>query len=468
MYSVLKQDQKQIQQILEEVTKQAQIIFSGFDERAAGILLPAIEISDKLNQEGIGAIGALAEFQKNFGDTMSGSAAPNYYGFVTGGSTPAAVAGDWLTSIYDQNVMGSNETLASDFEVATLHMLRSLFRLTDEFEGSFVSGATMSNFTSLAIARQWLGRQLGVNIAEQGVNALADIKLFSATPHSSIYKSLSMLGIGKNALELVPTLENREAINIDELEKALEAYLGPCIVIANAGTVNSVDFDNLVGINKLKKKYKFWLHVDAAFGGFAACSEQYRHLLDGLNNADSITIDAHKWLNVPYDSAMQFSRHLELQTEVFQNSAAYLRQDLSTNNFINITPENSRRFRALPAWFTLKAYGSSGYEEMVNRACEVAAWIADKMEQHQYFDLLSPQKLNGVCFTVIKNGQYLQQEEINQAILILQRSGDIYLTPTVYKGNPALRFSVSNWSTEITHAHKAWLALESMSNVLQS
>ncbi|MFT6753202.1 MAG: glutamate/tyrosine decarboxylase-like PLP-dependent enzyme, partial [Candidatus Azotimanducaceae bacterium] len=376
LYPHLKKDQQQFPEILEQVKQQAEQVISSLGERAAGIPQNSSGIGESDYFEGIGAIKALERFQNTFADKLSGSAGPNYFGFVTGGSTPASVAGDWLTSIYDQNVMGSNETIAADFEVMTLHMLRSMFHLSEEFEGSFVSGATMSNFTSLAIARQWLGQQKQIDIAEEGIAALGEIKLFSAAPHSSIYKSLSMLGIGRKSLTLIPTLIDREAIDVSALEVALKNYGKPCIVVASAGTVNTVDFDDLVALSKLRDTYSFWLHVDAAFGGFAACSKRYRDLLTGINEADSITIDAHKWLNVPYDSAMQFSKHLHLQTQVFQNSAAYLRADLSSNNFINLTPENSRRFRALATWFSLVAYGKHGYSEIVERACGLASWLA--------------------------------------------------------------------------------------------
>ncbi len=460
MYSQLKKDQQQFNTILEQVKDQSEQILSTLEKRAAGVNVDSTEIVEEDFSDGIGAIKTLELFQQKYANQLSGSAGPSYYGFVTGGSTPASVAGDWLTSIYDQNVMGSNETIASDFEVATLHMLRKLFHLSDEFEGSFVSGATMSNFASLAIARQWLGQQQQINIAEEGIAALGEIKIFSAAPHSSIYKSLSMLGIGKNALCLIATLAEREAIDISKLELSLKAYNKPCIIVANAGTVNSVDFDDLEALIGLRKKYNFWLHVDAAFGGFAACSEKFRHLLKGINQADSITIDAHKWLNVPYDSAMQFSRHLQLQTEVFQNSAAYLRADLAPNNFINLTPENSRRFRALPAWFSLVAYGVSGYAEIVERSCSLANWLSQQIEQHPEFVLLAPQNLNGICFSFFDNGDLAEQPAINRIVEKLHTSGKLYLSPTLYKGSPALRISISNWSTEMVHIQAAWNVLQ--------
>jgi len=341
----------------------------------------------------------------------------------------------------------------------TISQLKDLFELDDSFDGIFVSGATMSNFVGLATARQWFGNHFDVNIANDGIQSLEKpLNIYSAAPHSSIYKSLSMLGMGKNSLKQVKTNRNSESIDIDDLKKSLKEQMGlPCIVVANAGTVNTVSFDNLKEISKLKEKYDFWLHVDAAFGGFARCSSQYQYLIEGLENADSITIDAHKWLNVPYDSAMHFTKHLKLQFEVFKNAAPYLNPGFSNDNYVHLSPENSQRLRALPTWFSLNAYGKQGYSEIVQRNCALASNMGDKINNSNNFILLSDVVLNGVLFTL--NIKELTTEVINGFVNKITEDGRIFITPSIYNGTPCLRLSISNWQTEEEDMDMAWSAL---------
>jgi glutamate/tyrosine decarboxylase-like PLP-dependent enzyme len=442
MNTLLKNDRNSFHKILASTLAVAQDYLSECDSIPPGRFIPDIDLSS-LPLKGIGAVGALEFFKNNFADKITNSAGPRYFGFVTGGSTPASVAGDWLVSAYDQNACGSNDSIAPQLERQTLHFLKQLFGIDQEYFGSFVTGATISNFVSLAIARQWIGEQHGVDISTDGISNVP-IKIISATPHSSILKSLSMLGIGRNAVVKIDTLPNREAVDLTLLEKYLQESKYPVIVVTNAGTVNTVDFDDLEAIGQLKKKYNFWMHVDAAFGGFAATSEKFKHLMNGINHADSITIDAHKWLNVPYDSAMQFTRHKKLQLKVFQNSAAYLGDPEKSPDFFHYTPENSRRFRALPSWFTLIAYGKEGHAEIVERNCDSAHYFGNLLTNSD-FCLLAPVRMNVVCFTLSTEVTF---ETIQAFLKAVRDDGRVFFTPTVYKGRPAIRAAVSNWQTE--------------------
>lgn len=444
MDNKLFEDRSKIIDILRSVVDVAEDHYAQQDTLQPSRLVNDGAFAD-LAHEGLGAEAVIDHFRKQYAPHMANSAGPRYFGFVTGGSTPAAVAGDWLVSVYDQVMSGSNDSAAHVIERQTLHFLKQLFGLDADYFGSFVTGATMSNFVSLATARQWYGEQLGMNFSEEGLFLAPPMKVVSAAPHSSILKSLSMLGIGRNAWVKIDTLPGREAIDVVKLEAYLKSIDEPVVVVANAGTVNTVDFDDLQALAALKKKYSFWLHVDAAFGGFAACSPQYSHLVAGINAADSITIDAHKWLNVPYDAAMQFTRHKNIHVKVFQNQAAYLGDPALMPDAMHFTPENSRRFRALPSWFTLMAYGRNGYREIVERNCAGAKALGAQIEASESFKLLAPVRMNVVCFTFRQED--ISMEAIRHFLQTVRDDGQVFFTPTLYKGVPAIRAAVSNWQT---------------------
>ena len=399
----------------------------------------------ELNQTGLGAGKVLELFKSTHEPLIVGSSGPRYWGFVTGGATPASIVGDMLATFYDQNtqsVSGQGDVSAL-IETETINLLLDLLGLPEDFFGGFVTGATLSNFTSLAVARQWVGKKQGIDIARNGITNR--IPIFSASPHSSAIKSLSMLGIGSNQVDLVKALPgNREAMEVSDLAEKL-SQLGnqPSIVIASAGTVNTVDFDDFMAISELKKQYKFWLHIDAAFGAFAACSPQHKDLLNGWETADSITVDCHKWLNVPYDNAFFLVKkeHRICQVETFQNSnAPYLGDPMDKFTYLNFLPENSRRLRALPVWFTLKAYGKNGYREIVENSIRMANLFSNYIESKSELQLLAPTRLNNVVFT-IKN------QDPADFLSAINATGKVFMTPTVYKGTKGIRASFVNWRT---------------------
>ncbi len=456
MPSLLQTDHDQLPTLLQSTLATALEFLQTLPERPAGSAIQ-VQSAAQLPPDGLGAQAALDLFKENYWAGLTGSTGPRYWGFVTGGSTPAALAGDWLVSAFDQNATGDTEPSATQIEKDTLALLRQLFGLPEVYTGSFVTGATMANFVGLAIARQWAARQGGVQAAQAGLYGLPSIQVLSGCPHSSIYKAMSMLGLGRQNLRLIPCLPEREAVDIAALREVLRDLKGqPVIVVGNAGTVNTVDFDDLKALAILKQEFNFWLHVDAAFGGFAAASPSTRALVAGLDLADSITIDAHKWLNVPYDSAMQFTRHQALQVEVFQNSAAYLGDVADDPDFIHLTPENSRRLRALPAWLTLMAYGAEGYCEIVERTCALANQLGEKVVASTHFKLLAPVRLNVTCFTLTGEPT---SAAIKRLLDTVRDTGQVFLTPTVYKGQPAIRAAFSNWRTQPQDVDLAWAAL---------
>jgi glutamate/tyrosine decarboxylase-like PLP-dependent enzyme len=444
MDTLLKKDLEQFSEILEGAKATSLSYLDHLNEA-----VPNIGVSNMSKQTwnikvGIGAKKALDLFKSHYAPYISATAGPNFYGYVTGGSTPAALLGDWLTSAYDQ--VSSVTPITAKHESDTIALYRELFGLPTDFFGSFVTGGTTSNMVNLAGARQWVYQQLGWDGSKNGLDTSSGtLKVFAATPHSSTYKSLSILGIGRDNLELVQRLPNREAIDVSDLEKRLSVNPEkPSIVVASAGTVNTGDFDDFLALGKLKEKYNFWLHIDGAFGGFASVADDYKYLVSGWESADSIAIDAHKWLNVPYDAAFQFTKHPGLQRQVFQNgNVPYLEGDGATQDFMNYVPENSRRWRSLPAWFTLLAYGKEGYAEIVDRNCHLASELGHRIKDHEQLDLLGEVRLNIVCFAAkIDSG-------IDTKVLLehINATNKVFLTPTVYKDRFAIRVAVSNWRT---------------------
>ncbi|OMQ10968.1 pyridoxal-dependent decarboxylase [[Flexibacter] sp. ATCC 35103] len=448
MNSVLQHDLNDFENILNQVKQQGIDFLNNIDSIPTSNK-NTIDPTRDLNELGLGSLVALKEFNERLAPLMVASPGPRYLGFVTGGSTPASIVGDWLTTVYDQNTQAvkAQGGVSALIEFETINLLLQLLNLPKSFSGGFVTGATMSNFTCLGVARQWFGAQSGKDFAKNGISET--INILTATPHSSSIKTLSMLGVGSNNYTTIKTIEgNREAIDIADLEQHIQNLNGkPFILISSAGTVNTADFDDFEAISKLKEKYNFWWHIDAAFGGFAAVSDKFKHLVEGWEGADSITIDCHKWLNVPYESAFYLIKkeHMNLQVETFQNSnAPYLGNPLENFNYLNVLPENSRRLRALPVWFSLVAYGKEGFQDIIENSTALALHFANALIENDNFELLAPIRLNNVCFT-LKGNQ--NQEKVSAFLTHLNDKGKVFMTPTVYQNKKGIRASFVNWRT---------------------
>jgi glutamate/tyrosine decarboxylase-like PLP-dependent enzyme len=446
-----------IANVLDETKRYVLAFLDTLATRPAAVVPQAVAAGDL--SHGLGEIPAISAFVQRFETQLSASPGPRYWGFVTGGATPAALAGDWLASAYDQNVSNDVGSIASAVERETVAGLRDLFGLPDDFHGVFVSGATASNTAALATARQTIYSRGGLDIAEHGLFAAPALRVLAGAAHSSIDKALAILGIGRRSLTRLSCMTGRTAMDVDALENALQdAGDTPCIVVASAGEVNTGDFDDLHRIATLCRQHGAWLHVDAAFGLFAALLPTHAARLNGIEHADSVTVDLHKWLNVPYDSAIVFSRHAEAQRAVFRASSAYLGDSTDP---LHYTPENSRRFRALPAWMSLAAYGREGIAAWVQRNCDLALRFAQGVALCPDLEVLSDVHLNIVCFTP-RAGDVAARDALLDR---LRRDGRVFLTPTVLFGRPAIRAALSNWRTT---EHDVAIALRALQDCLQA
>jgi glutamate/tyrosine decarboxylase-like PLP-dependent enzyme len=411
----------------------------------------ASSLGGDLPEEGSGAVAALREVLERSAGFLT-SSGPRYFHFITGGVTPAALGADWLASVVDQNSADwVGAPLTSQLEAVSIRWLLELFELPSEWGGVLTTGATMANFVGLAAARRWWGLQQGVDVDEQGLSGLPAVPVFaSGHLHPSDTKVLAMLGIGRNRPKLL-TRDAAGRIDLDALERELSALgVAPSIVIASAGEVNAGDFDPIDAMADLAHAHGAWLHVDGAFGLFAAVSDRTRHLVQGVGKADSVIADGHKWLNVPYESGFAFVRDPGLLLPAFSLSAAYLPSpDDPHPGFLNRGPESSRRARSLAVWATLRAYGRSGYREIVERCLDLAQRLAARVDEAADLERLAEVPLNIVCFRFRPPG--VPEERLDELNARLGRAiledGRVHFGTTEFEGRTAFRPAVVNWRT---------------------
>ncbi len=447
MYKKMEEDKQNQVAILKTVLEEAESFLLRRNKDTVYPFFPDKEISH-IGEEGLGARGTWDVFKNDYAPYIALDSGQRFYGYVVGGVTPAALAGDWLTSLYDQNAFGLPGCMDRQIELEAVEGLKDLLDLPSDMVGSFTSGATMATTAALAVAREWAANTQG-KTADDGVYGLERPVILSGTAHPSIYKGLSILGLGRNSITSVGCLADRESVDIAKLEKALADHKEkPCIVIANMGTANSGDLDDLKSIALLKSKYNFFLHVDGAIGIVAAASPKYKHLFEGMDAADSLTIDCHKWLNIPYDCAISLVRKdlKEYQYRVYAQATTVTGHVGETTDFTNLGNEGSRRFRALPVWFSLMAYGKQGYAEMVERDCAMARRFAKALSDSGVINIHGEVRINGFAFTL--NKENVTDAEIAEWGLMIRKDGVTYLNGAKVCGKSVLRCSLSNWGIE--------------------
>jgi glutamate/tyrosine decarboxylase-like PLP-dependent enzyme len=404
-----------------------------------------------LPADGSGAPDAVAELATLCRSSALRSAGPRFFHFVMGGGTPAALAADWLTSAVDQVAFAwVSSPLATRLEQIAVGWLRDLFELPDDFAGVLTSGATMANFTALAAARNWWAEQHGIDVERDGLAGAPRVPVFSSGyVHPSAVEALGLLGIGRDVRILAGDGAGR--LDADGLERELAALEGaPSILIGNAGEVNAGDFDSIDTLADLAARHRAWLHVDGAFGLFARVAPESAPLATGVDRAQSVITDCHKWLNVPYDCGVAFVREPVRLAAAFAAGAPYLpATDDPRPSFGYLAPENSRRARAFAVWATLRAYGRAGYRAMVERHLALARGLAARVEREPELELLAEPRLNIVCFRWRPRGADGEQlDDLNRALgEALLEDGRVFAGTTVYDGQVAFRPAIVNWRT---------------------
>jgi glutamate/tyrosine decarboxylase-like PLP-dependent enzyme len=368
-----------------------------------------------------------------------------YFGFVIGGALPAALAADWLTSTWDQNagLVAAGPSAAVVEEVA-LEWLRELLGLPEGVSAGFVTGCQMAHMTALAAARHHVLEREGWNLLRDGLQRAPRIRvLVGEHRHVTVDRALRYLGIGSAQIEPLAA-DGEGRMDVDDLRRALAAGEGPTIVSAQAGDVNTGSFDPLEEIADVVDGTGAWLHVDGAFGLWAAASPRFRHLVAGAERADSWATDAHKWLNVPYDSGLAFCARPAAHRAAMSVRASYLEQvdpDAGRDQ-MDWNPEFSRRARGFPIYAAIRALGQAGIAAMVERCCDHATRFAELLGAEPGVEILNEVVLNQVLVR-FGDDDALTEGTVRR----VQDDGTCWLSGTKWGGRSAMRISVCNWQT---------------------
>jgi glutamate/tyrosine decarboxylase-like PLP-dependent enzyme len=426
--------------LLNDAAQRAIRYLEGINDRSVAPSKQALKAMEALNTplpENPTDAQKVLEQLDTFGSPATvASAGGRYFGFVTGGALPASVAANWLAAAWDQNsVLWVASPITSYLEGIAGDWLIDIFGLPEDTACGFVTGATMANFTALAAARHAVLEKQGWDVEEQGLFGAPKINVVVGDEvHASVLKALSMLGLGRARLTRVPA-DGQGRMRPEALPQLDETT----IICIQAGNVNTGAFDPAEEIYAAAKEAGAWVHVDGAFGLWAAAARGKAHLMAGYEKADSWATDAHKWLNVPYDSGLIFCRDEEHLRAAMSANASYLikTEQRQTSDY---TPELSRRARGVEVWAALLSLGRGGLADLIERTCRYAEQFASGL-QDAGFEVLNEVALNQV---LVKFGD---AETTQKVIAAVQEEGTMWAGGSVWQGHTAMRISVSSWAT---------------------
>ena len=386
----------------------------------------------------------IAELARNAEPGLTSMGSGRYFGFVIGGTLPAALAADWLVSAWDENAgLALPTPAAAAIEEIAGTWLKDVLGLPADASFAFVTGCQTAHLTALAAARGAVLERHGWDLTEAGLQGAPRLRVIAGEKrHVTVDRALRMLGIGESQVTRVSVDGQGRALT-DALRAAIETGEGPTIVCAQAGEVNTGAFEDFHAIADLCEEHGCWLHVDGAFGLWAAASRRFRHLTAGVERADSWATDGHKWLNVPYDCGIAFCAHPAAHRAAMRATASYLLQvdESEAREPMAYTPEFSRRARAVPVYAALRQLGRSGIAELVERCCDAAAALASGLARIPGCTVLNEVVLNQVLVRLDAD------ERTTAALAAFQADGEAWTSGTVWEGHPAIRFSVSSWRT---------------------
>ena len=425
----------------------------------AGVAITPEELRARLDEplpeRGTPVEELLDELEAKVAPGLPGTTGPRYFGYVTGGVLPgAALAQAWATAVDQNPALWTLAPAAAELEQVVIGWLADLLELP-RGSGVFTSGATMANTVSLAVARHWFGKKHGVNVAEQGVRALPELAVYGSEElHLSDHKALRTLGLGSGCVRRI-SIDERYRMRVDDLAAAIRrdraAGIEPAIVAAQAGSVNTGASDPLEEIADVCAEHGLWLHVDGAFGAFFRLCRRTAELAAGLERADSVAVDGHKWLNLPNGTGFALLRDAALHRETFAGSAAYLTKSADAGlDLHELGIEGSRSWRGVAAWAAVKELGREGVAELVTRCCDLTAELAALVEASPRLELTAPAPTCVCCFRYRPEGRRAGPEldELNRRIQQeVAAGGEVFLTGAQLTSGFCQRACIVSWRT---------------------
>jgi aromatic-L-amino-acid decarboxylase len=396
----------------------------------------------------------LASVHRRFMDEIlpygGGNPHPGFMGWVQGGGTPVGMAAEMLAAGLNAN-LGGRDHAPIEVERQILRWVRDLVGFPDTAEGIFVTGTSIANFIGVLVART---HALGATVRRTGVVAGSITAYTSAASHESITRAMEMSGIGSDALHVIP-VDDRGRMQLPALAAAISADRAggfvPFLIAASAGTVDIGAIDDLSALADIAEREQIWLHVDGAYGALGMLAPDVAPLLHGIERADSLAFDFHKWGQVPYDAGFIIVRDGKLQRDTFASAPAYLTHDqrgMAAGEWwpCDYGPDLSRSFRALKTWFTFMVYGSDALAATISRTCSLARELGNMVERAPELELLAPVQLNIVCFRY----RSANSDVLNARIVAdLQEGGGVAPSMTKVRGAVAIRAAIVNHRTQL-------------------
>ncbi|MBV9264232.1 MAG: aspartate aminotransferase family protein [Candidatus Eremiobacteraeota bacterium] len=448
----------EIRETLMFAAERAIEFLEGLDRQPVGAVAGADEMRARFGQrlpaEGVDARTAVERLVAAVDGGLLGMPSGRFFAWVIGGALPSALAADWLTSAWGQNaVMFASSPAASIVEDVAGAWLKDLLRLPSDASFAFVTGCQMAHVTCLAAARNALLRARGWDVETRGLSGAPQITIVSSDRrHASLEKAARLLGFGTDSLRYIEP-NDREVLAPEALDAALRRLDGPAIVALQAGDINTGAFDDFRAVIPVAKKYGAWVHVDGAFGLWAAASPRHRHLVDGIELADSWATDGHKYLSVPFDCGYAFVRDAAAHRAAMSVSAPYIAADASRRDEIDWNPEWSRRARGFATYAALVELGRAGVADLVVRTCRYANEIVTALGALPETEVLWQPILNQGLV------RFVDDRRTEATIERVVASGEAFFAPTTWRGMRAMRVSVLNWRTTQADVRRAVAAV---------